>query len=346
MKKKPNAIRLQIPEPCGEDFSAMHALPGGRHCEKCEKTIVDFREMTDRELVRLYQQRQGRICGIFRPDQLERNLPLPQPPGTNKNWSAIAAVASALMLGTTAGAQQLVAPQFQTEIVSPAKKQMPDTAPGKLTIAGQVLDEKGEPLPFASVILEGTTRGTETELDGFFSIEITDGIAEQELTISFLGYAPQTVLWTKETAMLEVRMKAGIDLPVVQVVYEKPLIEWDLCGMGVVAMVSGDTNSGTIVNEKGTGLESLNSTSINVFPNPFVSSVFVEIETQKPDAYLFHLYTAGGQLVFAESRELPEGHQTLELDLVQRELPEGIYFLRISDGVGEIKTKRIVKVTP
>ncbi len=70
------------------------------------------------------------------------------------------------------------------------------------------------------------------------------------------------------------------------------------------------------------------------------------MEVKTAQVYLFHLYNEAGQLVLAESRELETGQQNFQLDLVQRHLPEGAYFLRISDDAGEIRTKRLVKVSP
>ena len=91
-----------------------------------------------------------------------------------------------------------------------------------------------------------------------------------------------------------------------------------------------------------------NRIKITTYPNPFTSTstLNVEIEVKTAQSYLFHLYNEAGQLVFAESQELEAGEQNFQLHLMQRHLPEGIYFLRISDDAGEIRTKRLVKVSP
>lgn len=93
-------------------------------------------------------------------------------------------------------------------------------------------------------------------------------------------------------------------------------------------------------------IQLLDLRKLEVYPNPFISTLNVEMEVKTAQAYLFHLYNEAGQLVFAESRELEAGLQSLQLDLVKRHLPEGAYFLRISDDAGEIRTKRLVKVSP
>ncbi|WP_163385783.1 SusC/RagA family TonB-linked outer membrane protein [Cyclobacterium jeungdonense] len=59
-----------------------------------------------------------------------------------------------------------------------------------VTISGTVLDENGEPLPGATISVQGTTRGTVTDLDGKFSITVPE---ESSLVISFIGYQSQTI---------------------------------------------------------------------------------------------------------------------------------------------------------
>ena len=54
-----------------------------------------------------------------------------------------------------------------------------------VTVKGQVVDEKGEPVIGANVIVEGTTNGMITDLDGNFSIHVKSG---DILVASFIGF--------------------------------------------------------------------------------------------------------------------------------------------------------------
>ena len=58
------------------------------------------------------------------------------------------------------------------------------------TISGTVTDEEGVPLPGASVVIKGTTNGTQTDFDGNYSIN-TDGNAT--LVISYIGFVTKEV---------------------------------------------------------------------------------------------------------------------------------------------------------
>lgn len=52
-------------------------------------------------------------------------------------------------------------------------------------ISGVVKDSEGEPLPGVTVIIEGTTSGTVTDIDGVYSIDANEG---QVLVFSFIGF--------------------------------------------------------------------------------------------------------------------------------------------------------------
>lgn len=58
------------------------------------------------------------------------------------------------------------------------------------TVTGQVVDETGEPVIGASVVVEGTTNGTITDFDGKFALQVPSG---KKVVISFVGYVPQTI---------------------------------------------------------------------------------------------------------------------------------------------------------
>ena len=58
------------------------------------------------------------------------------------------------------------------------------------TITGTVNDETGLPLPGATVVVDGTTRGVATDFDGNFSIEAS---TDEILLITYIGYADQRI---------------------------------------------------------------------------------------------------------------------------------------------------------
>jgi TonB-dependent SusC/RagA subfamily outer membrane receptor len=59
-----------------------------------------------------------------------------------------------------------------------------------IAITGTVLDENGEPMPGATVTIEGSTSGTVTDVDGNFSIDVDEGAV---LVVSFIGYKTKRI---------------------------------------------------------------------------------------------------------------------------------------------------------
>lgn len=58
------------------------------------------------------------------------------------------------------------------------------------TVNGHVKDATGEPVIGASILINGTTDGTVTDLDGNFILNVQPGAT---LTISYIGYQKQQV---------------------------------------------------------------------------------------------------------------------------------------------------------
>ncbi|WP_215225089.1 TonB-dependent receptor [Echinicola shivajiensis] len=59
-----------------------------------------------------------------------------------------------------------------------------------IEIKGKVTDENGQPIPGATIQLKGTTKGTVTDIDGNYTIQVEEGTV---LVYSFLGYERQEV---------------------------------------------------------------------------------------------------------------------------------------------------------
>ena len=64
-----------------------------------------------------------------------------------------------------------------------------------ITIKGVVKDASGEPIIGANILVEGTTNGTVTDLDGNFTLNVSKGAI---LKITYIGYADQTITITNK----------------------------------------------------------------------------------------------------------------------------------------------------
>lgn len=75
---------------------------------------------------------------------------------------------------------RLIIQEYKNQLNKKAKK--PENA--KL-VYGYVLDSKSFPLPGVTINVEGTTRGTQTDFDGYYEIDVAPG---EELVFSYLGF--------------------------------------------------------------------------------------------------------------------------------------------------------------
>ncbi len=78
------------------------------------------------------------------------------------------------------------------------------------TVSGSVSDETGTPLPGVNVVIEGTSRGTTSDFDGNFSIDVSSFPAT--LVFSSLGYERKTMRVTSSTTLNVVMGEAATGL--------------------------------------------------------------------------------------------------------------------------------------
>ena len=66
-------MRINIAEPCHENWEGMGSNPNGKHCSKCDKTVYDFSRFTDSEIIDFFKVGLE-VCGRFTGTQLGRDL--------------------------------------------------------------------------------------------------------------------------------------------------------------------------------------------------------------------------------------------------------------------------------
>jgi TonB-linked SusC/RagA family outer membrane protein len=84
-------------------------------------------------------------------------------------------------------------------ILRPATVSATTVAPAAdVPVTGQVVDEKGAGLPGVNVIIKGGTNGTQTDMDGKFTLSVPEG---STLVFSFVGYTAQEVVVGTQTTI-------------------------------------------------------------------------------------------------------------------------------------------------
>ena len=66
------------------------------------------------------------------------------------------------------------------------------------TISGKIVDDTNSPLPGVSIVLKGSQRGTVTDGNGLYKLEVPDNAT---LIFSYVGYLPQEVVVGNQTSI-------------------------------------------------------------------------------------------------------------------------------------------------
>ena len=101
---------------------------------------------------------------------------------------------------------------------------IPSVLLGQNTITGVVVDSlTQEPLPMATVYVNGTTIGTTTDNDGQFQLE---GVSYPATVVfSFVGYQPKAMDLERNPGKLTIGLAPNIELPEIMVSGKKNKID-------------------------------------------------------------------------------------------------------------------------
>jgi hypothetical protein len=131
-------MQVTVPEPCKQDWDAMPKCASGYYCKQCDTVVTDFSRMTDAQII-AFLQKERFGCGVFRNDQLKRDLI--EPPVQQPLYFRRLAMGVMLFFGWIAGsdaqtrtigkskAQQGAVPAKQPAQISKSNKQSAGAKP-------------------------------------------------------------------------------------------------------------------------------------------------------------------------------------------------------------------------
>lgn len=199
---------INIPEPCHEDWNKMTPNDQGRHCLACHKTVVDFTQKTDEQIIKTLKT-EGQLCGRFKNQQLNREIVLSRKEKNNYlSWVAsglFAFMAISHQDSYAQGAPKTV--QTDTTMHPEVKGKIATSVLNEKLISGTVTTlSDGLPLPGASVIIKGTARGQQTDFDGKFKIKARVG---DVLVINYVGMVASEVA-VSNASQYNIEMDEGL----------------------------------------------------------------------------------------------------------------------------------------
>lgn len=180
-----NTYQLHISEPCTEDWGSMLPEGKGKFCLSCQKSVIDFSNMTDAEILRVLEQSNGSVCGRMRVSQQHRRLVNHKGAQQKQMWYAPWKYVAGLLLGITT--QQQVSAQQTGATASTEQNSQPEKTASNVrvrTFRGVAVDERNEGIPGVVVIEKGTRNNTVSDEEGKFSIDVPE---DATLYISSMG---------------------------------------------------------------------------------------------------------------------------------------------------------------
>lgn len=187
-------IKIQIPEPCHEDWNKMTPKDKGAFCSSCEKVVVDFTKMSDREIVNFIEQNKGKkTCGKFNSFQVDRKLVASTP--SPNYWMRLRQFVVSLFLGLSFPA--FLKAHHLPKTSSPVK--ITDDAEINVgSVKGVVKGPQGELISSAYVRVYQEGKITQlyalTDEQGIFTIKIPENSPRNslELRVNAQGFANGT----------------------------------------------------------------------------------------------------------------------------------------------------------
>ncbi len=344
-------IELSVPEPCHENWDAMTPTEKGRFCASCQKDVVDFTNMGQAELIAFFRKKtSGNVCGRFYEDQLNNPMPVP---AKRIPWARYffqitlpAFIASGKLM-----AQGKVVPEYKsnnTEITVLAGfavvKEKPLGPKQVTTVKGQVTDETGGGIPYASIINKKTKAGLATDSLGNFSLKDVHLLEGSKYIVSAVGYTPQTIFVSRidQNKSLQVPLVADnvLEEVVINTLYSTRCT-WITAGAVTVSSKSLiDEVKSLPVQSFATLLEGRvpSEKRLNVYPNPVAinKSFNIQVNLESAGKYQYHILSIDGKQVLSGIKDFIAGANNFSLPIDNRFTP-GTYIIQIQDEKGKEK---------
>jgi hypothetical protein len=277
MSKK---LQLSIPKPCHENWDNMTPVQQGKFCGSCQKQVVDFSNMSDRQVAEFFKKpTTGSVCGRFMTDQLDRSIEIPKKripwlkyffqfvipaflvsikASAQRTQGAVAV--TKVSKDTTKPKQPLLMGKVARPVCTPL---MGDIAffPEQLTnlsgpIQLKVVDQKGQPIPYASIETGVIGKGGAADKNGLFNLDKSILNINGKIFVSYAGYERKevpvkSISGLTGTYTIELQTKEGMNETVVTAICQPH----QRVTLGAVSFVRAEdlypVIKGKVVDEKG-----------------------------------------------------------------------------------------------
>jgi len=319
------ATYVSIPQPCHENWDAMTPQDKGCFCASCAKTVIDFSQMSDAQVLNYLSQAKGRVCGRFAQDQIERPL-IPLKKDKKKWWWMAALMPLTLFLSKANGQSKITKKATKIEYQKDATTmgfaaiKISDTShivDANKVITGTVVDENNQPIYGASVVIKGTNTGTATDSSGKFLLSISTDKPSLTITVSYIGYETKELSYSAKD-IDEINANA-------QLVYMTPQTLGEVIVIGYTVRRHPVKKIDTV---KTAVRKICGINSFKIYPNPVRSGEDIRVEVKKEGHYSIQLLDANSKLVANSLFDAEKGITATTLT-IPAFAAAGVYFIQL-----------------
>jgi hypothetical protein len=186
--------KIEINQPCTENWDKMNPFGQNKFCQSCEKMVIDFSPYSDKEIIDFFNQKNNqKTCGRFTNRQLHvLNQQLANHTTNHSNRLLIPILATTLLTASACHSTKSLENTTCEKPSSNIKIVEYNINPDSLSttkIIGKIVDEQNEPLISVNVYIENSKIGTRTDFDGEFELVVAKEPNETaNLKIEYIAY--------------------------------------------------------------------------------------------------------------------------------------------------------------
>jgi hypothetical protein len=191
-----STIQLTIETPCHENWAGMQPAEQGRFCNTCQKKVIDFTAMNNREVYNTILKQDANICGRFNNNQLQQPLPLEADKKQRWHNYFFSFLVPALLFSKQATAQQKIGKvKAMPPTVNTARMGLVAYAPvqNKFTFSGVVKDAANDEIIANATVQVKDGAGIMTDTSGKFLLTAKTGQQKVTIVISAIGFANREI---------------------------------------------------------------------------------------------------------------------------------------------------------
>lgn len=340
-----STIQLTIETPCDKNWANMLTAEQGRFCNACQKNVIDFTGMNNKEVYNTILKHDANICGRFNNSQLLQ--PIPTDAEKKYRWHNyfFSFLVPAFLFSKQTVAQQKIGKVKATPPTgNTIRMGLVANAPVQyhFTFSGVVRDvATSEIIVNATVQVKDGSTGVITDTAGNFSLAAKTGQQKVTIVISAIGFANREI---------EIAIPADGFAMVGEIIslhkFAKTLDEVVVKSGGYNVTVGLMRCVTTIKAYKVTAARLMTAIndSIKIFPNPMQrgATFSVALKLKPANNYTLQVVDVTGRLLLQQQINAT-AKQIIQSMQCSEQWSGGIYFIRIiGNGNKLISTSRFV----